>query len=88
MPFFRNKYIIEAVQLTKANKQILTNFIPGSVNIQMYGGKLIADVLLAGTIKYTLTENDWLIKDSKGNFFAVSAQKFEAYYEPAPEPLS
>ena len=84
MPFFQKKpVVIEAEQLTMANKDRAFNFVTCNhvADWDADGNPILKIQTLEGEMTAAL--GDWIIKGIKGEFYPCKPDIFDATYEPA-----
>ena len=82
MKFIKKPVIIEAIQWTCTNYDMICAFCKGQYIEPIGNGQLKIPTLEGGHIA---SLNDWIIKGIKGEFYPCKPDIFEMTYEPVKE---
>ena len=77
MKYRKKPVVIEAVRFTGTNFNDIEKFVGGDYGKDSEGNQVIAT--LEGPLK--ISDNDWIIKGVKGEFYPCKPDIFEATYE-------
>ena len=86
MKFRKKPVVIEAWQFTKSNYRVgvPAEFKHATVCLwSQYGGRVIGGEIETLEGKHIVSENDWIIRGVKGEFYPCKPDIFEMTYEAA-----